>query len=124
MTALTITLPPRDPASGPNPLFVQLLNAALPFLWDGVGDRYGVFDAERARWQEKYLCLAILEGKPDDVPNWIRVDLTDLIDQRLGGSTFEGWACKQGVDELDTVRIQAGRKAWVLDLIEEFGGTA
>lgn len=124
MTALTrtITLPPRDPASEPNPAFVRLLNTALPYLWDGVGDRYGMFDADRERFQERYICLALMEGNPGDVPYWDRVDLTGLIEQRLDGFTFDGWACRQGVDDLDTVRTQAGRRAWMLDLIAEFGG--
>lgn len=119
-----ITLPARDPTSAPNPTFVRLLNAALPVLWDGVGSRYDKLDLDRGRFYERYICLAIVEGQRGgdlDRDDWS--ELTRLIDQRLDGSTFDGWAWRrQGVDEMETVRIQAGRIAWIHDLVAEFGG--
>lgn len=114
MTQL-IKLPARDPASQPNAVFVQMLNGALPFLWDGTG---GLSSAE-GRGLEQYICLAISKGAPNGMPRGVWVELCQLVDDRLDGSTFGVWAEMQG--KFTPAQVQAGRKAWILDLINEFG---
>lgn len=79
-----------------------------------------MFDAERGRYLERYICIAVIEGAPDEFERSDWRPLTMLLEARLEGQTFEGWAHEQGV--FDMPSIQAGRKAWVLDLIAEFGG--
>lgn len=113
----TMPLPPRDPNSQPDPEFVQALNRALPFLWDGEGERFDV----RGRDQEEFICLAVSAAAPEDTPasdvrHWQAVVEGRL--QALGCCTFYSWARDHGV--YDSPSIQAGRRAWMLDLVDEF----
>lgn len=108
-----IKLPARSCKPKPNPDFVLLLENALPLLWSGVGKRnWGIAASER------YICLAICEGAPEDMCRITRGELIDLIEARIEDGTFDTWAHSQEV--YDTPSIQAGRRAFVLDLIEEF----
>lgn len=92
---------------------MHLLSNALFHLWDGRCERdiYGNI-------HEKFICLAIIEGAPDDVDKEDVRALTGLIEDRLDDATFDYWAEAHGVTDLPS--IQAGRRAWVRDLIEEF----
>lgn len=103
-------IPPRPEIPvGPNPDFAQKLSAGLDLLWDGTP---GVYDKER------FICHT-LRG----LGCW---KLQQLIEDRLGRTrlsripkTYGGW-----IEELDSEytdqEIQAGRKAWMLDMIQEF----
>jgi hypothetical protein len=108
-----IKLPASDPASTPNNDYVTLLEAALPLIWDGVGER-DMFGPT----PERYICLAIGEGAPADTPRSVQSALMGLIESRLDDDTFDLWAHNQ--DVWDDPSIQAGRRAWVLDLAGEF----
>lgn len=110
-----ITLPARASEPVPNPEFVYLLEAALHVLWDGNGKRDILGPTP-----EMFICLAIDEAAPEDIPRYVKHELHSLIEERLNDGTFCVWAHEQGV--FDMPSIQAGRKAWVLDLITEFGG--
>lgn len=115
-----LPLPPRDPNSQPDPEFVQALNRALPFLWDGEGERFDV----RGRDQEEFICLAVSAAAPEDTPASDVRRWQDRIEWRLEAlncCTFSSWARNLGV--YDSPSIQAGRRAWMFDLAAEFGGT-
>lgn len=112
-----LPLPPRDPNSQPDPEFVQALIRALPFLWNGEGERFD----DRGCDQEEYICLAI-SAAPDNTPasdvrRWQAVVEDRLVSLKC--CTFYSWAREHGV--YDSPSIQAGRRAWMLDLAVEFG---
>lgn len=113
-----LPLPPRDPNSQPDPEFVQALIRALPFLWNGEGERLDHKDAE------EFICLAVSAAAPEDTPASDVRHWQGRIEGRLEAlncCTFYSWARDHGV--YDSPSIQAGRRAWMFDLAAEFGGT-
>lgn len=105
---MTMPIPARDPNSTSNPEFVKALQDGLPKLWDGTGV---VWDG----YSEEYICSTIDNLK-----------LQRLIESRLykkgaeAAITYRGWAKRFSNKEFTSEELQAGRKAWMLDLIEEF----
>jgi hypothetical protein len=83
------------------------LEAALPYLWDGVS----------SNGAEACICNALTEtGRP------AYREAQDEIMRRLGCSiTVRGWLKKRGYTEWrDSPAVQAYRRRWMLALIEEF----
>lgn len=96
-----------------NQQIANCFRAALKILWDGK-DRW-------AKDRERYICHALWEAaKKNNLPGESMAK--DVIYDRLQGSfTVEGWLRKQGVETYDNiVAIQAWRKQWLEQLIEEF----
>ena len=84
------------------------LEAALPYLWDGVGNLGG---------SEHCICDALAEtGSP------AYRDAQDEIMRRLDSSiTVRGWLRERGHTEWGSYHaIQAYRRRWMLSMIEEF----
>jgi hypothetical protein len=105
--ANTLPIPPRDPNSKPNAEFVKDLKAGLRQLWNGRSSNRGL--------KEEFICFTLNNS-----------DLRRIIESRLlhyGACTYTygNWVRYIiNVEEIATRKLQAGRKAWMLDLIEEF----
>ena len=100
-----LPIPPRDPNSKPNPEFVKDLKAGLRQLW-----------MARSKYEgnrPKFICFTLKD-----------YSLRRIIESRLeygGGITYSTWVKNElNVDVISDRKLQAGRKAWMLDLIEEF----
>lgn len=101
-----VPIPARDPNSKPNPRFVKSLKIGVDRLWNG---RKG----KNSDGSYAFICNS-LGGLATT-----RQQLRKLIEKRMGGyATFGGWAEQYG--KFTEKQIQKGRKAWMLDLIEEF----
>lgn len=102
-----------------NPEWATLLKDSLEFLWDGVSARYG---------KECYICFALIYGAHS--PNEDRSGLLSLqreIAERLtveGAkiSMLQGWCSVVHKKQCSITELQASRRAWMLDMIEEFEG--
>jgi hypothetical protein len=82
------------------------LEAALPYLWDGVSDGES----------EEYICDAVGQTMHSSV-----IDVRREIMRRLDDSiTVHGWLIHRGISDFDTAEVQAYRRRWMLALIEEF----
>lgn len=99
-----IPFPARGENSVPNPKFVKALQNGLTRLWDGVSSAYPL------QGQNEYICNAL---------RYVSDDLTKLISIRLDYVTYAYWL-KENSHYCTEAEVQAGRKAWMLDLIEEF----
>lgn len=105
---MSVITPPRDPDSLPNAEFVEDLQNGLTLLWDGTGERPSPMNGRC----EEYICHTLHSNL-----------LRQIIDHRLRGGyyTYRTWCEARLIrHEMPSVEIQAGRKAWMLDLIEEF----
>lgn len=103
--------PKRDPNLEPNAEFVKELKNGLLFLWDGCGDIRPC--GEKGGLQE-YICYTIDSAV-----------LKGIIQERLICGTYRNWRERNEKQLysnglISYKVIQAGRKAWMLDLIEEF----
>lgn len=85
----------------------------LPQLRSGWGSEFGKSD---------YICFAIGRGRYDGMPNDAGVIAAQkMIHKRIAPHTVvEDWLAAQGVKRIGIRRLQAYRKAWMLQLIEEF----
>lgn len=101
-----------------NPEWATLLHDSLEHLWDGVSTGYG---------KERFICFALINGAYS--PNEDRSVLFSLqreIAERLTVegeefSTLSVWCDVVHKKVLTTTELQALRRAWMLDMIEEFG---
>lgn len=122
---------PAPIETAPNPSYVSLLTEVLTRLWDGV--------RERSERYERYICFIIdeltdNEGVFEINDEWraAGVNLKREICFRLGrplnmnySISYECWLNKQNVGRYDTFtneELQSARKAFVLQMIKEFGG--
>jgi hypothetical protein len=105
-----LPIPARDPKSTPNPLFVKLLKTGLRKLWMA---RYSNRQCSRKR--HEFICHTVNN-----------IELQKVIASRLKvngfwGQTYGGWVrVEMNMDYIQQKEIQAARKRWMLDLIEEF----
>jgi hypothetical protein len=100
-----VPIPPRDPKSKHNPQFVKLLKGGLDKLWNG---RKG---KNSTGWTH-FICNTFYR---DDGYGPLQRLIESRLDHR---GTFQDWAKKHG--RFTAKQIQEGRRAWILDLIEEF----
>lgn len=108
-----------------NKQIAKTFRKALPFLWDGTRAGQGYHQSE-------YICHAINEGNDAwwcaSADRSFAVEAaTQIIEDRLridGGptKTFGSWLRAKGVKRkvMTDPLVQAHRKAWLLQLIEEF----
>lgn len=110
MNALPI--PARDPNSTPNPLFVKVLKTGLRKLW------MARYRSRGCGKKHEFICNAVNN-----------IELQKVIGKRLGLAsesgfmrrTYGGWIRNMlNTGYIPLRELQAGRKAWMLDLIEEF----
>jgi hypothetical protein len=103
--ANNLPIPPRDPKSKPNPEFVQDLKAGLPKLWMARSKYEGT--------KQKFICFTL--------KNWLlRKEIGDRLECGYA-ITYSTWVKNElNVDVISDRKLQAARKAWMLDLIEEF----
>ncbi len=99
-----IPIPPRDPCSNPNARFVELLEGGLLKLWNGRKGKYSSGDT-------RFICNTFHteEGA---------YKLEKLILVRLDYTVFEDWLRKHG--RFTVKQTQEARRAWMLDMIQEF----
>lgn len=100
-----IPLPPRDPCSNPSPRFVELLEGGLLKLWNGRKGKYS-------------------SGTTNFICNTFHTEegaykLERLISVRLDYTTFDEWLRNRG--RFTVKQVQEARRAWMLDMIQEFG---
>lgn len=91
------------------------LTACLPYLWNGF---FGCTQSPR----QEFICHALRESGHTD---WLFAK--QVIDNRLKGEgSLCDWLLAQGIRQkyITFARIQAHRKAWVKQLIEEFSASA
>ena len=108
-----------------NKQIAKAFTKALPFLWDGTPAGAGYHQCE-------YICHAINEGNDawryaSDDRSLAVLAAKQIIEDRLridGGTTkiFDSWLRAKGVKKkvMTDPLVQAHRKAWLLQLIEEF----
>lgn len=117
--SLAMPIPARSGDSQPNAAYVTLLSAARNFLWDGRGDcpesKNGAicFALDMAVKRQRKLCK--LKER--------RGELKAIICSRLDRAGFyQTWVWKEHKVQSNRVDWQAGRLAWINDMILEFGG--
>jgi hypothetical protein len=96
-----------------NKQIAECFRAALKLMWDGNGQQKGK--------DERFICHALYEvAYIQRLPKGAAA--ISIIHARLNGSfTADGWLHRQGVKTFDnSVAIQAWRKQWLEQLIEEF----
>lgn len=91
------------------PSWVLYLNEALNRLWDGKSPIRG----------SRYICLCIGDS-------YLRAPLVGKIERHLGRfGTYQNFVCSElGIKEheVNLAALQDGRRRWVLQMIEDFGG--
>lgn len=103
-----LPIPARDPNSKPNAAFVKSLKTGLRKLWMA---RYRNRNCGN---KHEFICNAANN-----------IELQRVIESRLRvgymGKTYGGWVRnKIGKEHIPLRELQASRKRWMLDLIEEF----
>lgn len=116
---ITMPIPPRPGDSLPNAAYVTLLSAAREFLWDGREDYSDLksgavcYALDMAVKRRRGLCKLKVQ----------RGELKDIICSRLGRAGFyQGWIWQEHKVQGTRADWQAGRLAWINDMIVEFGG--
>lgn len=105
-----------------NPAWADLLENALSYLWDGTYPRKDLFDPddECEYPDNEYICCCLRNRDKEIIES-----LTDEIERRIyPHATFKQWYAKRlnkPIWMLSSVEVQASRKAWVKEMIKEFG---
>lgn len=108
-----------------NPLWAGMLEKALPNLWNGTG----------VRDRPHTICSSLgdIEGPVNDLIEEISdrlykaaecVYFSTFLRKQLAGNsrTPKEWVPDAAVEIFNSQELQAARKAWMLDMIEEFRG--
>lgn len=112
MTELPI--PKRVWVSSPDPVKARMLKESLDLLWDGTDVHTRVHE---------YICNALSDTKTAQTNYLERNELKKSINIRIEGyGSFRTWLHNQNVQLFDSPDLQAARRRFVLQMIEEFGG--
>lgn len=108
-------------------LAARALRAALPLMWDGIGPqhhyRYICFALGAVGSEKPHLLLGTEYAKKEILHRLGLDPVEGGLDQRY--HVMESWLAQQlGVKEKDLPKpaVQAHRKAWMQQLIDEFEG--
>lgn len=114
---IELPIPERAWVSSPNPVKAQMLKESLKFLWNGTGTGTGGGIHE-------YICNALAMTKTAETHYLERNELRASINQRIEEyDSYRTWLHSQYITLFEYPDLQDARRRFVLQMIEEFGGT-